>query len=190
MGSLVVRASDSRPEDLVPCQNCGGGDRWCGHLSSLLEFHRDNSYCHLYGGQGQQQAYEKSKARIHRNSVCNLWKNLLKVVLTEKDNEEHPGDVSGLPSLYPFTNLTRGLAARRKFKVPPYRKGTIHLQTSTSSPGVEPRPYSTAVSLANHCTGCVNLELYITYMTVVAMWSWYRARSQCCRVAGFTTKSN
>ncbi|GFW78568.1 helitron_like_N domain-containing protein [Trichonephila clavipes] len=35
MGSLMVRASDYRPEGLVPCRNCGGGDRWCSHLSSL-----------------------------------------------------------------------------------------------------------------------------------------------------------
>ncbi|GFX30101.1 uncharacterized protein TNCV_2618121 [Trichonephila clavipes] len=35
VGSLVVRASDSRPEGLVPCQNCGGGNRWCRHLLSL-----------------------------------------------------------------------------------------------------------------------------------------------------------
>ncbi|GFT16703.1 retrovirus-related Pol polyprotein from transposon 412 [Trichonephila clavipes] len=33
VGSLEVRASDFRPEGLVPCLNCGGGDRWCGHLS-------------------------------------------------------------------------------------------------------------------------------------------------------------
>ncbi|GFU07599.1 hypothetical protein TNCV_2225691 [Trichonephila clavipes] len=71
VGSLVVRTSDSRPEGLgsmpdaikylpstqIPCQNCGGGDIWCRHLSSLREFHRANSYCHLYGAQGQQQAY-------------------------------------------------------------------------------------------------------------------------------------
>ncbi|GFX01156.1 hypothetical protein TNCV_4581221 [Trichonephila clavipes] len=56
MGSLVVRTSDSRPEALVPCLNWGGGDRWCRHLSSLLEFHQANSYCHLYGAQGQRQA--------------------------------------------------------------------------------------------------------------------------------------
>ncbi|GFY27524.1 uncharacterized protein TNCV_2071441 [Trichonephila clavipes] len=63
VGSLVVRASDSRykrstcslnqwvrkscglnhecrgleniPSPSVPCQNCGGGDRWCRQLSSL-----------------------------------------------------------------------------------------------------------------------------------------------------------
>ncbi|GFW82693.1 uncharacterized protein TNCV_3492651 [Trichonephila clavipes] len=34
-GSLVVRASDSKPKGLVPYLNCGGGDRWCRHLSSL-----------------------------------------------------------------------------------------------------------------------------------------------------------
>ncbi|GFT10136.1 uncharacterized protein TNCV_1115681 [Trichonephila clavipes] len=35
MGSIMVRASDSRPEGLVPCLNWAGGDRWCRHLSSL-----------------------------------------------------------------------------------------------------------------------------------------------------------
>ncbi|GFY05252.1 hypothetical protein TNCV_2206981 [Trichonephila clavipes] len=51
------------PSASVPCLNCGGGDRWwCHHrnvLSSLREFHRAKSYCHLYGAQsyGQRQAY-------------------------------------------------------------------------------------------------------------------------------------
>ncbi|GFU24009.1 hypothetical protein TNCV_3332221 [Trichonephila clavipes] len=53
----------------------------------------------------------------------------------------------------PPTNLTRGLAARRLFRVPPCREGTIHLQTSPSSLGFEPSPYGTAVSVANHYTG-------------------------------------
>ncbi|GFU59960.1 hypothetical protein TNCV_667501 [Trichonephila clavipes] len=35
----------------------GGEDRWCRHQSSPREFHRTKSYCHLYGGQGQLQAY-------------------------------------------------------------------------------------------------------------------------------------
>ncbi|GFW33968.1 hypothetical protein TNCV_286521 [Trichonephila clavipes] len=35
-----------------PCLNCGGGDRWCRHLSSLQEFHRAKSYRHLSGSQG------------------------------------------------------------------------------------------------------------------------------------------
>ncbi|GFX43134.1 hypothetical protein TNCV_2711781 [Trichonephila clavipes] len=52
MGNLVTRASDSRPEGLVPCLNCGGGDRRCRHLSSLWEFLRAKSYCHLHGAQG------------------------------------------------------------------------------------------------------------------------------------------
>ncbi|GFU33152.1 hypothetical protein TNCV_4156691 [Trichonephila clavipes] len=51
------------------------------------------------------------------------------------------------------TNHTRGLAVRRLFRVPPCRKGTIHLQTSMSSPGFEPSSYGTAVSVANHYTG-------------------------------------
>ncbi|GFY33903.1 hypothetical protein TNCV_4596111 [Trichonephila clavipes] len=53
------------------------------------------------------------------------------------------------------TNLTRGLAARRLFKVPPCRKGTTYLQTSKSHLGFELRPYDTAVSVADHCTGWV-----------------------------------
>ncbi|GFV33613.1 hypothetical protein TNCV_4567281 [Trichonephila clavipes] len=59
VGNLVVRASDSRPKSVVPCLNCGGGDRWCRHLSSLREFLRAQSYCNLYGAQGlgQRQAY-------------------------------------------------------------------------------------------------------------------------------------
>ncbi|GFY28078.1 putative DD41D transposase [Trichonephila clavipes] len=47
----------------------------------------------------------------------------------------------------------RGFVARRLFRVPPCRVGTIHLQTSMSSPGFELRPYVTAVSVANHYTG-------------------------------------
>ncbi|GFS55450.1 hypothetical protein TNCV_1627191 [Trichonephila clavipes] len=50
----------------------------------------------------------------------------------------------------PSTNLTRRLAARRLFRVPPCRAGTVHLQVSMSSPGFEPSPYGTAVSIANH----------------------------------------
>ncbi|GFX17811.1 uncharacterized protein TNCV_2292601 [Trichonephila clavipes] len=61
---------------------------------------------------------------------------------------EIPGSGQG-----PSTNHTRGLAARRLFRVPPCRKGTIHLQTSMSSPRFEPSPYGTAVSVANHYTG-------------------------------------
>ncbi|GFU36189.1 hypothetical protein TNCV_191941 [Trichonephila clavipes] len=53
------------------------------------------------------------------------------------------------------TYHTRGLAARRLFRVLPCRKDTIHLQTSMSSPGFEPSPYGTTVSVANHYTGWV-----------------------------------
>ncbi|GFU28539.1 hypothetical protein TNCV_467631 [Trichonephila clavipes] len=73
VGSLVVRSSDSRPEGLgsMPdatkhppsthgstCRNCGGGDR--GRVAIYRpfgEFRRAKSYCHLYGAQGQRQAY-------------------------------------------------------------------------------------------------------------------------------------
>ncbi|GFS53624.1 hypothetical protein TNCV_730611 [Trichonephila clavipes] len=37
--------------------------------------------------------------------------------------------------------------------IPPYRTGIKHLQKSIPSPGFEPRPYSTVVSVTNHCIG-------------------------------------
>ncbi|GFV72691.1 hypothetical protein TNCV_1951601 [Trichonephila clavipes] len=73
VGSLVVRASDSRPEGLgsmtdatkhphsthgSTCRNCGGGDR--GRVAIYRpfgEFRLAKSFCHLYGAQGQRQAY-------------------------------------------------------------------------------------------------------------------------------------
>ncbi|GFX82464.1 uncharacterized protein TNCV_2166121 [Trichonephila clavipes] len=55
----ITSAEDWRifPSPSVPCLNCGGGHRWCCHLSSLRESRRAKSYCQLYGGQGQCQAY-------------------------------------------------------------------------------------------------------------------------------------
>ncbi|GFS85939.1 hypothetical protein TNCV_1219371 [Trichonephila clavipes] len=47
VGSLVVRASDSRPEGVVRCLNSGGGSQRCRHLSSRREFPPANSYCPL-----------------------------------------------------------------------------------------------------------------------------------------------
>ncbi|GFT80369.1 hypothetical protein TNCV_1190111 [Trichonephila clavipes] len=43
----------------VPCLNCGDGDRWFAIYRPFGEFRRANSYCHLYGteGQGQRQTY-------------------------------------------------------------------------------------------------------------------------------------
>ncbi|GFX95542.1 hypothetical protein TNCV_4825571 [Trichonephila clavipes] len=49
------------PQCLSPqftCRNCGGGDR--GRVAIYRpfgEFRRAKSYCHLYGAQGQRQAY-------------------------------------------------------------------------------------------------------------------------------------
>ncbi|GFT57201.1 hypothetical protein TNCV_1692111 [Trichonephila clavipes] len=49
----------------IPCLNCGGGDRRYHHQSSLQEFRRANSYCHLYGAQGQRQAYSYPLAMMN-----------------------------------------------------------------------------------------------------------------------------
>ncbi|GFV13126.1 hypothetical protein TNCV_4070661 [Trichonephila clavipes] len=43
--------------------------------------------------------------------------------------------------------------ARRLFRVPPCRRGPIHLRTSMSFLRFEPKPYSTTASITNHCTG-------------------------------------
>ncbi|GFS86219.1 hypothetical protein TNCV_660981 [Trichonephila clavipes] len=73
---------------------------------------------------------------------------------------EHSGGGQGTADLSsPSTNLTRGLAARRLFKVP-YHKGTIHLKTSTSSLGFEPSPNGTTVSVANHYIGWVPVKAH------------------------------
>ncbi|GFT14434.1 hypothetical protein TNCV_4004101 [Trichonephila clavipes] len=77
----------------------------------------------------------------------------------------------------PSTNHTRGLAARRLFRVPPCRKDTIHLQISMSSPGFEPSPYGIAVSVANHHTG------WATYLTIHAIYRlllWISDRTFFC----------
>ncbi|GFV25432.1 hypothetical protein TNCV_1147021 [Trichonephila clavipes] len=66
--------------------------------------------------------------------------------------------VSNLSS--PSTNLTKGLAARRLFRVSPRCEDTKHLQTSIPSPGFKPRPYGTAVNLANHYTGWATAVKY------------------------------
>ncbi|GFX28615.1 hypothetical protein TNCV_3336751 [Trichonephila clavipes] len=65
------------------------------------------------------------------------------------------GEVPGggqVSTSFPSTNLTRGHAALWLLRVTPCRKG-IHLQISMPSPRFEPRPYNTAVSVANHYTG-------------------------------------
>ncbi|GFV03198.1 uncharacterized protein TNCV_4017951 [Trichonephila clavipes] len=64
----ITSAEDWRifPSPSVPCINCGGGDRWCRHLSSLREFRRANSYCPLYGAQGQGLAHCHNEFRWPR----------------------------------------------------------------------------------------------------------------------------
>ncbi|GFT59068.1 hypothetical protein TNCV_186481 [Trichonephila clavipes] len=65
-----------------------------------------------------------------------------------------PYDWSGVCQLSsPSTNLTRELAARLLFRVPPCREGTFRLQISMPSPGFELMPCSTVVSGATHYTG-------------------------------------
>ncbi|GFW51482.1 hypothetical protein TNCV_4211601 [Trichonephila clavipes] len=60
----------------------------------------------------------------------------------------------------PFSNLTKGLAARRLFRVPHCHEGTIHLKTSMPSPTFEPRPHGTAASVTNHHTGWAAMLTY------------------------------
>ncbi|GFU57138.1 hypothetical protein TNCV_1780011 [Trichonephila clavipes] len=83
--------------------------------------------------------------------TSNIW-----LVSSPILRENTLGVVRGLSS--PSTSLTRGLVARRLFRVPSCRVGTIHLQTSMPSPGFEPRPYGTAGSVTNHFTGWAAIE--------------------------------
>ncbi|GFW69539.1 hypothetical protein TNCV_488851 [Trichonephila clavipes] len=64
--------------------------------------------------------------------------------------EEHLGGGQG-----PSINLTRGVAARRIFRVFPRRDGSIHLQTSMPSLGFKSRPN---VSITNHFSGWAALR--------------------------------
>ncbi|GFW98328.1 hypothetical protein TNCV_1092061 [Trichonephila clavipes] len=60
-------------------------------------------------------------------------------------------DTCGCSGTFHLSTLsTNRLLARRLFRVPLCREGTIHLQTSMSSTGFEPCPYDTAVSVANN----------------------------------------
>ncbi|GFU59656.1 hypothetical protein TNCV_3186261 [Trichonephila clavipes] len=54
--SPKVLLAESRVENISlsfsSCLNCGGGNRWCHHLSSLWDFLRAKLYCRLHGAQG------------------------------------------------------------------------------------------------------------------------------------------
>ncbi|GFX14902.1 uncharacterized protein TNCV_1486441 [Trichonephila clavipes] len=52
--SRVRGTGDYFPPPSVPCLNCGGG---VAIYRPFGKFRRANSYCHLYGAQGQRQEY-------------------------------------------------------------------------------------------------------------------------------------
>ncbi|GFT95683.1 hypothetical protein TNCV_310711 [Trichonephila clavipes] len=69
---------------------------------------------------------------------------------------------------FPSTNLTRGLVARWLFRVSPCHQDNIHLQTSMSSPGFEPRSYGPTVSVTNHFTGLPAIScIYVAFWQVI-----------------------
>ncbi|GFT25083.1 hypothetical protein TNCV_179921 [Trichonephila clavipes] len=100
----------------------------------------------IYYGKGLDCTPIVSRNFEHRAGDSTFW-----LVPTPSLRENTFGGVSGLPTL--LTNLTRGLAVRRLFRVRPCREGTIRLQTYMPSPGFKSRSYGTAVSVANHYTG-------------------------------------
>ncbi|GFW63766.1 hypothetical protein TNCV_3743741 [Trichonephila clavipes] len=74
----------------------------------------------------------------------------------------------GPPTSLPFPPTTReDLWLYGYLESTPCRKGTIHLQTSMSSPGFEPSPSGTAVSVANHYT-CSNQT-----SSVLVLWNFW-----------------
>ncbi|GFX02721.1 hypothetical protein TNCV_2011651 [Trichonephila clavipes] len=67
---------------------------------------------------------------------------------------ERPGDGQSPPTFLPFLPTSReDMWLEGYLEVPPCRKGTMHLQIFMPSPGFEPKPYGTAVSVTNHRTG-------------------------------------
>ncbi|GFX48308.1 hypothetical protein TNCV_4613081 [Trichonephila clavipes] len=47
----------NQTKKFVPCLNCGGRVGGVAIYRPIGEFRQANSYCHLYGGQGKQEAY-------------------------------------------------------------------------------------------------------------------------------------
>ncbi|GFU34909.1 hypothetical protein TNCV_2992121 [Trichonephila clavipes] len=79
--------------------------------------------------------------------------------------ENHLGEGQKPPTSHsPAFNLTRRLVARRLFRVHPCLEGTIHLQTSMSSPGFEPRLYGTVISVANYHTGWATKNCNLSFL--------------------------
>ncbi|GFT53217.1 hypothetical protein TNCV_4233141 [Trichonephila clavipes] len=101
-------------------------------VTSQIEVHEVHRGKRLNSTPTISRSFEHRAAdsMIRLDSTPTLRENFLEVFM-----------VSHFYSL--FTNLTRGLATRRLFRVPPCHKG----------PGFEPRPYSTATSVTNHYTG-------------------------------------
>ncbi|GFT70459.1 hypothetical protein TNCV_2658811 [Trichonephila clavipes] len=74
---------------------------------------------------------------------------------------------TGLPSLFPIHQLHKRTCGSTAIYSTPRRKGTIHLQTSMSSPGFESRSFVTEASVANHYTGWVTVLLLLLLMASV-----------------------
>ncbi|GFW67629.1 hypothetical protein TNCV_3393001 [Trichonephila clavipes] len=73
---------------------------------------------------------------------------------------EHSGEGQGTCNLSsPSIIHTRGLAARRIFRLLPYRTATTNLQISIPSSGFEPRLSYTSVSVTNYYTGWVTYDI-------------------------------
>ncbi|GFW20666.1 hypothetical protein TNCV_1048891 [Trichonephila clavipes] len=102
----------------------------------------------IHHGKGLDVRLPLALAFEHHTGYSTFWLGSTPIL-----RENTLGVVKSLPCLFLSTNLTKGLAARRLFRVPLCRKGPIHLQTSMSSPEFEPRLYGTAVRVANHYTG-------------------------------------
>ncbi|GFV55715.1 hypothetical protein TNCV_755151 [Trichonephila clavipes] len=138
-------------------------------MDSRLEWKAAHPLYVFYAGKTKQNKNNSPKPYIKRKIACCVpvarwiarWTSNPKVMgdsticlvstpILREDTWGWPGTTHlSIPS----NNHTRGLAARRLFRVPPCRKGTIHLQSSMSSPGFEPNPYGTAVSDTDHYTG-------------------------------------
>ncbi|GFX81083.1 hypothetical protein TNCV_1910761 [Trichonephila clavipes] len=73
---------------------------------------------------------------------------------------KNPGNGQGPPtSLFLFHQSHERTCSSMAIESTPCRKGTLHLETSMSSPGFEFGPYDPAAAIANYSTGWATAEM-------------------------------
>ncbi|GFX38031.1 hypothetical protein TNCV_3836301 [Trichonephila clavipes] len=139
-------------------------DKRMVYIYGNMCFTQKKLYLWLANGEIRRDSFHSNDARAHADvRIANLQsqvpsptQTLSTIQVTVRVGSFPPQFFS---PLFPSTNLTRGLVARWLLRVAPCRAGTKHLQNIHAfSPGFEPRPYGTLVSVTNHYTGWVQQD--------------------------------